>query len=156
MTVIKAVVSTSKLAFIRSRLHAFLSTPVLAPMMQDRRTVLILGCLAALQVWLVSMGLPGWQCPIKLLLGIPCPGCGLTAAMAFLMQGRWRSAIVTHAFAPVFFAGIILALIVSMLPSSLHQKSVSLLASLERRTGFMPLLLMLLLVYWTSRLLGLV
>jgi hypothetical protein len=90
------------------RITRFLFMPILAPMIQDRRIIRVLMGMAALQVWLTAMGLPGWQCPIRSLLGVPCPGCGLSTAMALLLQGQWGEAMSVHAFAYVFLLGFVI------------------------------------------------
>ena len=43
--------------------------------------LLILGALAY-----ASALLFGWNCPIKYLTGVPCPGCGLSRALAALLR----------------------------------------------------------------------
>jgi hypothetical protein len=40
-------------------------------------------------------------CIWKTLLGIPCPGCGLTRGVCFLMHGRWAEAIRFNPLAPL-------------------------------------------------------
>jgi hypothetical protein len=137
------------------RITRFLFMPVLAPMIQDRRIIRVLMGMAALQVWLTAMGLPGWQCPIRSLLGVPCPGCGLSTAMALLLQGQWGEAMSVHAFASVFLLGFVIITIVGMLPAHLHRETIRRIAWLEQRTGFTVLLLTGMVVYWVLRLFGL-
>jgi len=48
----------------RMRIFRWLFTPVLAPLLENRRIVLILVGAAVIQVWLTALGLPGWRCPI--------------------------------------------------------------------------------------------
>jgi hypothetical protein len=129
--------------------------PVLAPLIANRRIVFILTGVAALQVFLTALGLWGWQCPIKSALGIPCPGCGLSSAMVLLIHKEWQTAMSMHAFAPVFLAGFVLMLVVGAMPARLHQYSVRRIAALERYTGFTPLLLIGIIVYWILRSVGL-
>jgi hypothetical protein len=40
-------------------------------------------------------------CIWKTLLGVPCPGCGLTRGVCFLMHGRWTEAIGFNPLAPL-------------------------------------------------------
>ena len=101
-TIQQEVMSKTNHQHIRPRISKFLFTPVLAPLVQDRRITLILMGVAALQVWLTAMGFPGWQCPIKSSLGVSCPGCGLSSGIVLLIQGQWQTAVSVHAFAPVF------------------------------------------------------
>jgi len=124
-----------------------------ASLLQKRRTALILLCAATLQVVLISGGLRGWQCPIHSTLGIPCPGCGLSTAMALLIKGDLQSAIHTHAFAPVFLFAFVLMGIVSILPENLHRKAVLQIAAIEKHTAFAAYILFGIIIYWIFRLL---
>lgn len=49
-------------------------------------------------------------CPINKLLGISCPGCGLTRAWVCFLQGEWQEALTYHLlFLPaplVFFLAV--------------------------------------------------
>ena len=53
--------------------------------------LLILGALAY-----ASALLFGWNCPIKYLIGVPCPGCGLSRALAALLRLDFRTALRFH------------------------------------------------------------
>lgn len=134
----------------------WLFTPVLASLMQDRWFALLLVGIAALQVGLVALGVGGWRCPIKAMLGVPCPGCGLSAAMVSLLRGDWRAAISSHAFAPVFLLGFILLTVSALLPEPARRRVVDRIAAVERRTGVVTFVLLTFVVYWVFRLLGLI
>ena len=130
--------------------------PLFATLLQERRAgVLLLGA-GALQLGLNLSGLHGWVCPIKATLGIPCPGCGLTAATGELLRGEWRQALSTHAFAPVFLLAGALLLATTLLPDAQRRRMISIISSFEKRTGITALVLISLLVYWGLRLFGLV
>jgi hypothetical protein len=133
---------------IRPRISRLLFTPVLAALVQDRRLTLVLIGVAALQVCLTAMGFPAWQCPLKSSLGIPCPGCGLSSAIALLIQAHWRAAVSVHAFAPVFLIGFFLMMATAVLPERLHRNAVRWLAWVERCTGIVPFLLIGIIIYW--------
>lgn len=52
-----------------------------------------------------ALGL-GWYfellpCPWALLLGIPCPGCGLSRAASLLLHGEWERALLLHPLSPL-------------------------------------------------------
>jgi len=151
----QGVMSKTNYQQVRPRIRRFLFTPVLAPLVQDRRITLILMGVAALQVWLTAIGFPGWQCPIKSSLGISCPGCGLSSAIVLLIQGQWQTAVSVHAFAPVFLIGCLLLMVATVLPERLHRDFVRWIAWLERCTGIIPLLLISIIVYWVLRFPGL-
>lgn len=139
---------------LRFWLTKALFTPVLGPLLQERRILFLLLGVAAAQVWLAAVGIPGWHCPIKSSLGIACPGCGLSSAVALLIRGEWGNALSSHAFAPAFLLGFVLMMLVGMLPCRLHRMSVRWIYRWERRSGLTPLFLIGILVYWMLRSLG--
>ncbi len=126
--------------------------PIVAPLLAGRKVTLLLLAASAVQVGLVMLGLPGWPCPVKAFLGIPCPGCGLSSALVYLLQGQWANALHNHAFAPFFLIGFVLAAVVSALPGDAHRQAVGEVARLERRTGMVAFLLLGLVAYWVLRL----
>ena len=128
------------------------STPLLASLVNRRRDGLILVGVAALQTGLFLAHLPGWPCPFKALFGIPCPGCGLTTAIAELLRGDWRASLATHAFAPVFVLAFLVMLVAVALPEAQRRRFVDLLARIERRSGISALVLCALFIYWGFRL----
>lgn len=132
----------------------WLFAPVLAPLVRNRLIIFVLTGVAVAQVWLTAVGLPAWQCPFRSALGIPCPGCGLSTAIVFLIHGEWRAAMTTHAFAPLFLAGFALMAVVAVMPDHLHRAAVHRIEVLERSTGFVGFLLMSMVVYWLLRLPG--
>jgi hypothetical protein len=108
-----------------------------------------------LQVGLHLAGLPGWACPFKAVFGIPCPGCGLTAAMDQLLHGNLRAAVQTHAFAPVFLLAFLVILAAALLPKPLRDRLVAGIARFEIHTGITAWVLSALILYWGIRLFGL-
>jgi hypothetical protein len=80
--------------------------------MSHRRLVwlwLAAGAGAAAVFFLVGwVGLPvgrGYSfCAFRRMTGIPCPGCGMTRAMAALARGHFVAALHLHPFAPLVLA----------------------------------------------------
>jgi hypothetical protein len=107
---------------------------------------------AMLHFGLVMLGLPGWQCPIRQTLGIPCPGCGLSRAMTALTAGDWQNSLTLHAFAPLFLIGLLLMAGVTLLPSTPRQSVINWIDLAERRTGIIAILLIGFVFYWLARL----
>ncbi len=128
--------------------------PVLASLVRQRRDAAILVGVGGIQVGLHLLGWPGWPCPVHQILGIPCPGCGLTTAVGLLLRGDWQEAVSTHAFAPVLVLAFGLIVLAAVLPEGLRQRLVDGLTRLEQRTGISAFLLVGLLLYWGLRLFG--
>jgi hypothetical protein len=129
--------------------------PVFSSILRDPAERIALVGFGALQVGLHFAGLPGWACPFKAVFGIPCPGCGLTAAMDLLLRGNLRLALQAHAFAPVFLLAFLVILAAALLPQPLRDKLVAGIAYFEHRTGMTAWVLSLLILYWGIRLFGL-
>ena len=51
-------------------------------------TVVVVAAVALLSI--------GWRCPIKLVTGIPCPGCGLSRATRLALSGDFAAATKMH------------------------------------------------------------
>ncbi|MBD2079206.1 DUF2752 domain-containing protein [Leptolyngbya sp. FACHB-17] len=125
---------------------------MLSSLVRSRQLCVILAATATVHFGLILLGLPGWQCPIRYGLGIPCPGCGLSRATLELLHGHFDHALRIHAFAPIVvgIGGLVLAAIV--LPKSTYIKFVSIVDRIERRTGITIVLLSSALIYWLIRL----
>ncbi|NEQ45370.1 MAG: DUF2752 domain-containing protein [Leptolyngbya sp. SIOISBB] len=121
-------------------------------LLESRPTCLLITGAIGLHGCLLALGLPSWQCPIRHGLGIPCPGCGLSRAMASGLQGDWYQALLIHAFAPVAIAAILLILMSGLLPVGWRGSLVDGVRSLETHTGITFFALTGLIVYWLVRL----
>jgi|GEM_PF-499893 len=137
--------------FRRNKENRWRFTPVLAPILKRRWVAGILVLTALLQIGLTTVGLPCWQCPLKIALAIPCPGCGLSTAVADLLQGHWHRALQVHPFGPVFLAGILVSLLTSLLPANRSKKVIHLVDILEQRTGFLIFIAWGLFIHWGFR-----
>jgi len=132
-----------------------LFAPVLGPLLLKRRIIVLLAAAGLVQVALTATGTTAWQCPVKSTLGVICPGCGLTRATVLFAQGHWKAAINLHAFAPVFFGGVIFMVVGSMLPTGLQKKIAFQIADFERLSGIVGLLILSILAYWILRIINL-
>ena len=110
----------------------------------------------ALQIGLHLAGLPGWACPFKAALGIPCPGCGLTTATGQLLHGQLSDSLRTHAFASFFLLAFVVMAVVVVLPEKQRVSVIAFIEGFEKRTGIVPLFIVFLLAYWVVRLAGVV
>ena len=140
----------------QSKLKETWFSPVFSSLLENRLEGIILVGVGGFQVGLHLLGLPGWACPFKAVFGIPCPGCGLTAAMDELLHGRLLTSLRTHAFAPIFLAAFLILLVSILLPEKQHRKLVAAMAHLETQTGITAWVLSVLMLYWVSRLFGFV
>jgi hypothetical protein len=127
-------------------------TPVLAPLLQNRRLLLIFAALGVVQLVLRIAGLMGWQCPIYSAFGVVCPGCGLTTAVSMLLKGNWLLADQTHAFAPLLLILLVSMLVASVLPAGRLRQLSGSLAGLERKTGITAIVTAGMVIYWLLRL----
>ena len=131
-------------------------SPVLGPLVRNRQAIVLLAGVTVVQVALTAAGTIAWQCPVKSTLGVACPACGLTRAMVLFAQGHWKAAIDLHAFAPIFFGGVIFLVIGCVLPARLQQKIAYQIAAFERLTGIVGLLILSILAYWILRIINLI
>ncbi|CAB1072484.1 hypothetical protein D1AOALGA4SA_1589 [Olavius algarvensis Delta 1 endosymbiont] len=127
-------------------------TPILAPLLQDRQLIGIFLTFGIAQLVLVFTGITGWQCPVYGTLGVICPGCGMSNAMASLLQGHWQTAVQTHAFAPAILIVLMMLLTAIGLPAAHLKKLSNSVERLEQKSGITAILLLSMLVYWLLRL----
>ncbi|RYG48378.1 DUF2752 domain-containing protein [bacterium] len=59
-----------------------------------------------------SLGLP--PCPSVLLLGRPCPGCGLTTSWTALLHGDFGTAFRAHPLGPLLYLGYTVSALLSL------------------------------------------
>ena len=135
---------------------AMLSQTVFSPLatiLRDRRLSLMLTGLLCLHIGLAALSLPFWECPFLKWTGVPCPGCGLTRASMFLLQGEVQASIHYHAFAPFFILLITMLVIGTLLPRAVSGPLIRKAEILERQTGLTIIILGGLILYWLARLL---
>ncbi|MBN2125126.1 MAG: DUF2752 domain-containing protein [Deltaproteobacteria bacterium] len=134
-----------------SRIRETRFPPLLAGLLQDRRTAFLLAGIGAVQLLLTAAGLPAWHCPFRAALGIPCPGCGLSRGMVFLLQGDWQAALTAHAFAPAVLFGLAFLIIAGSLPSRQREAVIGRVAEIESRYAPVPLVLVGMIACWIAR-----
>jgi len=127
--------------------------PAISSLLGNRKLAAVLLGAALLQLGLFAAKLPGWQCPFFHILGIPCPGCGLTRATSLLFHGNLRASVTLHAFAPFFLLVLLLVSSAALLPEQMRQPMIRNLEEFERRTGITVIFLGALILYWLARLL---
>ena len=132
-----------------------LSQTVFSPIstiLRDRRFGFILTGALGLNIALVALHLPSWECPFFKLTGVPCPGCGLTRACMLLLRGEVQASIRFHAFAPIFVVLISILIVRTLLPRSVAEPLIQKAETLERQTGLTIIILGGLILYWLARL----
>jgi hypothetical protein len=83
---------------------------------------------------------------------VPCPGCGLTRATFFLLQGKVQDSLHFHAFAPIVLLGLVIVFAAAVLPEDKRQRWLDWVIVIEQRTGVVMILLAVLFLYWLARL----
>lgn len=48
-----------------------------------------------------------WACPVRSLLGLPCPSCGLTRSVVFTLHGEWGRAAAMNPAGPLLVLGLL-------------------------------------------------
>jgi hypothetical protein len=121
--------------------------------MERRGPAAVLALAAALQAVLTALRLPAWPCAFLQVTGHPCPGCGLSRAVAALVRADWAGAMAWHAFSPLAAGAGLLMLAAAVLPASARRRLAASVSAAERRTALAPIAAGALLVYWIARLL---
>ena len=136
--------------------RSFFFSPVLGPLMENRRHIALMIILTVMPLVLTATGLTIWQCPLKSTLGLACPGCGLTRAIIMFVQGHWQESIHMHAFAPIVLGGGILLAAGGVLPQKLRGRVADRLTAFERCSAITPLLIVGAMIYWVLRTIALI
>lgn len=142
--------SLSDLSF--QSIVAYIRKPILTPLLEPSSTRYAITSAVVLHMALVSLGLPSWECPVLHGVGVPCPGCGLSRAISALIHGDWQMSVQYHALAPFFALGLAFILVATVLPQNYLKTIFHYLEWVEKRTGFVALYLIILVVYWLARL----
>ncbi len=135
------------------RLKNNLSNPIFTSILESRAMSLSIVGAAILHAGLMTFDLPGWSCPVREQLGIPCPGCGLSRAISALLHGDWETALAFHALAPFFLLALVLIAGVTLLPATQRRRAINQIKMIEHYTGITGVFLIGLVLYWLTRLL---
>ena len=90
-------------------------------------------------------------CPIRELLGLQCPGCGLTSGCKALVRGEWHEALHYNWFSPVFALFWFLVGVGLFLPTQYRTKFIHVVKLTERRTYWPIFLGLSLVIYALTR-----
>jgi hypothetical protein len=135
-------------SWLKNQIHR----PVFAYLAEKRWHGLLIVLLFTIYFILILNKIEIWHCPMKIVLDVRCPGCGLGTAILNFVHGEWSVMLNQHAFAPFFAAGMVILLIVSLLPERLRVHTVEYIAHFEKRTGFITYYLIVFVLYWIVRL----
>jgi len=132
-------------------MYKALCVPVLAPLAASRKLAGVMFAIAAVQAGFTVSGYSLWTCPVQSIIGLPCPGCGISRGIVGLFTGHWREAIQFHLFSPLILAAIIGLGVCSLLPGSSQKKAVQIIAGVEKRTGISFLIIIGMFAIWVFR-----
>jgi hypothetical protein len=130
----------------------FWFTPVLGPVLRDRRTAGGMTTIAVVQTVAALYGWRTFDCPMLRSTGIPCPGCGLSRACGAFVRGDWATWAAFHLFAPPFLLAAAILLAATVLPATHRDRLARATEAVEARYGVVPLLVAAMFVYWATRL----
>ena len=91
-------------------------------------------------------------CPAKNLLGVPCPGCGLTRATEAMVRGEFAAMLRFHPLAPLLAPTLIYAIGRTLYVSATGKHPRDLLARLP--SSFWTVALVVLVGFWLARMTG--
>ena len=128
--------------------------PIVAPVLAEPILARGLAAVGAVQVGLCACHVDAWPCAFLHLTGLPCPGCGLTRSCVAMLHGDVGEALRYHAMGPLLFVGMVLLLVAGVAPARWRRGMVRATAAVERRMGIVPVLLVVLAIYWPLRLAG--
>ncbi len=97
--------------------------------MKKIKNTIIPLCLAFAAFWIFQYFI-GYHCPVRLITGFSCPGCGLTRAWRSVFHGDLKQAFYWH---PLFLLPIPLVLIMAfedMIPRKIFLTLMSLIAGI--------------------------
>jgi len=139
---------SSKLARLSRKpiIAHFLRQPVLCRALLATAVVLVL-----LTVFSISL----WSCPVLRICHIPCPGCGLTRSVKFLLLGDVTSSMRYHPLGAVAVVSGVVLLGGAFLPRRIRIGIGRIVSPWERRVRLHGLILGTLIFSWIFRLLGL-
>ena len=120
--------------------------------MEGRAATIVISAAVAVQCSLTALHVEGWQCPVLSVLGVPCPGCGLSRAVTAFARGDWEYSLAMHAFAPLFLIAFAFVAAAALLPDRQRRSLIIKVEALEHRTGVTAILLIAFVVYWLVRL----
>ena len=126
---------------------------LLSSLIRNRPICVALSSTGMVHLGLVALDLPSWECPIWHRLGVPCPSCGLSRAIAALIQGDMVRALTIHAFAPIAVLVMMLVIYASVVSKHRRMPLSRWLERIERKTCVSAIALGLFLIYWLVRLL---
>ncbi len=140
------------------RLHRFwiyLTQPWFAPLL--RQVVLCRAIVITLFVLGVAhlFGWSLWPCMFSKITGLPCPGCGMTRAVAAMLHGQWHQAMLYHPFAPGFVVLGLIMMVCCIASQGLREKVSAHVEKLEAVTKFTSVFLLSAVIYGLLRMGGL-
>jgi hypothetical protein len=100
----------------------------------------------------IGSEIPWLSCPLKRLIGIPCPAWGSTRSFVAIAHGHWTQAIQYHLFAPVLFL-VFLTIIVHLILELIKNRSIqAFYVSILKRPKFQIFAFLIVLGYHLTRL----
>ena len=137
---------------LRSKFWRLAHKPLVANLLRDPWLCRILLGVAVLLVTLSLLSVSFWSCPVLKIFGLPCPGCGMTRSVKFLVTGDFLQSLRYHAFGSLIVVGGVVLLVGGLLPRSLRVPLARKLAPCERAVALHGWLVGALIFYWIFRL----
>jgi len=130
---------------------SWLRHPFGSSILRDAALCRFLAILPVPLVLLQVLRLPAPPCLFHEVSGLPCPGCGMTRALAALLQGDLARSFALHPLALPVLAGWLLLAFAGLMPTARRLRLADALAVWDRRLALSALSLAAFLVHGLAR-----
>ena len=137
-----------------TKLWRALTKPWLGAMLEDVRLCRVVVIVCAVLGVGHMLGYSLWPCVFAKTTGLPCPGCGMTRAIAALLHGKWKEALRFHPMSPAFLVLGIMLVVSAVLDKTRRVRLAERVTAFERRTGCPTIILVLTMIYGLLRMGG--
>ena len=126
--------------------------PIIAPVMKNRASSLIVMLLPLIFILLNIFELFIWKCPFYSFTGIECPGCGMTRGAISVAKGDILAAFHFHPFSFLLVVSWSLWCIILLVPAEKRTNMICKIEKIESKTGFVFILTLLFITFGLARL----
>lgn len=95
-----------------------------------------------------------WRCPLRMMTGLRCPGCGLTTGSKAFLRGNFVEAVTWNWLVPVILLGMLFSVVVLAMPKPQRERFLAGLERFEKRSRLLLVGVAFVLLQTLARMLG--